>query len=536
MHGVLKDCLTAIHNLSLDIYLLMASSLKDIQHIRTSEDQRFQNMLSNKLLQISTMIEANNYRSDSEKVVCLPDKEEKEGKEVSSAREIAKELNIRVSRVTARILNLWKRIVYPQKEAGVICSCFLLLYCEVDPTVGISPLLKIRFDKAVNTMKNYSANPGYVVTVLRKTQEFIDKEMISVDTIRRVHELLGRITAENVKNIDKTLTGFIIYEMAVYAARYYEAVARERYQIEIFAPEACEKSVKESRLSEKNVGISQSDNFGIVLSGEKKQSKSISESSDKKTKTAQKPSMRISISPSKSSLLKTITVSGIQNNLDLSKFSPKNAFLSPRKSVDACKISTSRSPTPRNVNISPKKKIMSKSPSLRHSGTKNISLGRSPTKATKAVSSETKQRSTVKSLDLNLISAKKLLLSTQKMPSATSRTPPRKNESVDSSFQPKSMDHRDVLEEMQYQQFIEEKFRHFLVEKLNISFDDGDPGESRNKHEDKAMKSRETWMREFENKVGIIRYNAIKKLGDEKRFTAELIRAQRQLQIIEKLK
>ena len=42
-------------------------------------------------------------------------------------------------------------------------------------------------------------------------------------------------------------------------------------------------------------------------------------------------------------------------------------------------------------------------------------------------------------------------------------------------------------------------------------------------------------MKEFEKKVGIIRFNAIKKLGDEKRFTAELIRAQKQLESLERI-
>ena len=513
MHGVLKDCLTAIHNLSLDMYLLMASSLKDIQRIRSSEDSRFQNILSNKLLQISCMIESNNYRSDSEKVVCIPDnRKEKEEEEPMTAKELGKELNVRVSRVTARILNLWKRIVYPQKEAGVICSCFLLLYCEIDPTVGISPLLRVRFDKAVNTMKNYSANPGYVVTVLRKTQEYIDKEMITVDTIRRIHELLGRITEEDVRNIDKTLTGLIIYELAVYAVKYYETLARERYQIDIFSPEACEKPGK---ATERSFGISQSDNSGIVLQRELKQGKSISEASDKKIGPVQRQSMKFSISPSKSRISKTLITSRTQ------------------KSSDACR--ESKSPTPRKIiNVSPLKQPMSKSPSLCSSKFTNSSPGKSPLKVSKAEVSQNTQRSPVKSLDLNLISAKQLLLATQKIPSANSRTPPRKIEPVESSLQPKYVDHKEMLEEMQYQQFIEEKFRFFLVEKLNDSFDGSDDGESRNKNEDKAMKSREIWMREFEDKVGIIRYNAIKKLGDEKRFTAELIRAQRQLKIIEK--
>jgi hypothetical protein len=118
----------------------------------------------------------------------------------------------------------------------------------------------------------------------------------------------------------------------------------------------------------------------------------------------------------------------------------------------------------------------------------------------------------------------------EKSPEASSRT--------SNSFSPRkafqdSVDHSDLLEEMQYQQFIEEKFRNFLVSKLNgVEFDDS--LENRIKNEEKVIKNRESWMKEFEMKIGVIRFNAIRKLGDEKRFTAELIRAQKQLEVMER--
>lgn len=475
MHEVLKDCLTAIHNLSLDIYLLMASSLKDIQHIRTSEDQRFQVLLSNKLLQIAAMIEDNNYRSDNEKIVLQEEVKE----EFTSVKDLARELNVRVSRVTARILNLWKRIVSVQKEGGVICSCFLLLYCEIDKTIGISPLVRLRADKAVNVMRNYSANPGYVVTILRKTQEYIDKEMVSAESMKRIHDCLGKISAESVRNIDKTLTGFIIYELTLFAVRYYEALMKERYEISVFSQEIEEKQVIGTRFTEKSLGISQSDNFGIVL--ERSHQKNFSENIHK-----------LSIKPSKTAI-SSVNPAYTDRPVDIEKFSPKNAFspkrISPRKT------------------ISPQKKKFTSEAKVRPNR-----ISQKPVK------------SPSKSIDFNITSAKKLLSST-----SSSISPLKLTSSVDLTA--KSVDHRDVLEEMQYQQFIEEKFRHFLVEKLNLN----EKKESRDRNEEKAMKSREVWMEEFENKVGVIRFNAIKKLGDEKRFTAELIRAQRQLQLLEKL-
>ena len=39
MQDVLKDCLTVIHDLSLQFYVLMASALKEVQQIDQTQDQ-----------------------------------------------------------------------------------------------------------------------------------------------------------------------------------------------------------------------------------------------------------------------------------------------------------------------------------------------------------------------------------------------------------------------------------------------------------------------------------------------------------------
>ena len=107
MHGVLKDCLKAIHDLSLEIYLQMASSLKDIQQIHKTQDNRLISGLTHKLLKISEMIEDNKYRSESERVINQPNAKEIDKEiEKTSAEDLAVELKIRISRVTARILNI----------------------------------------------------------------------------------------------------------------------------------------------------------------------------------------------------------------------------------------------------------------------------------------------------------------------------------------------------------------------------------------------------------------------------------------------
>jgi hypothetical protein len=230
MQDVLKDCLTAVPDISLQFYVLMASALKEIQEIYNSQDTALYGPLAKKLVQIAGMLEDNKFTSDVDRVATLPS----EDIEVQGLRNIASELNLRVTRVTARILNIWKKILSPQREAAVISCAFLLLYCEIDLSLRILPTARIPADKAVSSMKIYLNNPGYVVTIIRKTKEYIDNEQISVETVRRIHDLLQKVTVEQVKNMDKTLTGFAIYELVYFAVKYYYEYAKEHYKIDIF--------------------------------------------------------------------------------------------------------------------------------------------------------------------------------------------------------------------------------------------------------------------------------------------------------------
>ena len=52
--------------------------------------------------------------------------------------------------------------------------------------------------------------------------------MISVGSVRKIHDLFSKITAEHVKNIDKTMTGFTIYELVLFAINYYYAYAKKK--------------------------------------------------------------------------------------------------------------------------------------------------------------------------------------------------------------------------------------------------------------------------------------------------------------------
>lgn len=231
MQDVLKDCLTAVPDISLQFYVLMASALKEIQEIYTTQDSSLYSTLAKKLVQVAGLLEENNYTSDVDRVTTMPNEEITE---VVGLANIRSELNVRIARVTARILDLWKKILSPQREAAVISCSFILLYCEVDGSLKILPTARIPADKAVNSMKLYLNNPGYVVTVIRKTKEYIENEQISVETVRRINDLLEKVTVEQVKNMDKTLTGFAIYELILYAVKYYQAYAKDNYKIDIF--------------------------------------------------------------------------------------------------------------------------------------------------------------------------------------------------------------------------------------------------------------------------------------------------------------
>ena len=246
MKEVLKDCLSAIPDMKLEAYVLMSSSLKEIQSIRDSKDSKAQDSLSSltsKLGNIALMIEENRLRNRVDRSPAADDEEL-----VSDEPEdLGKELEVRVSRVSARVLNIWKKIVCPQKEAEVICYCFLLFYNEIDRNIKVPPEIKSNFDKPTDVMRNYLSNPGYVVTILRHTKDYIDKELISVPVIRRIFGFLEKVTIERVRQTDKTLTGFVLYELIFYAAMYYSFYYKKKYGLDLFDKKVNWKKVKSQK-------------------------------------------------------------------------------------------------------------------------------------------------------------------------------------------------------------------------------------------------------------------------------------------------
>jgi hypothetical protein len=96
---------------------------------------------------------------------------------------------------------------------------------------------------------------------------------------------------------------------------------------------------------------------------------------------------------------------------------------------------------------------------------------------------------------------------------------------------------KDFLEELQYQQLLDEKFRHFLIDKLKIeTINLREKGlkdhEIKANNETNAIKLKKIWVEEFEKNNGQVKGKLYKKINDEKNFNAEIVRAQRQLDII----
>ncbi|OMJ66380.1 hypothetical protein SteCoe_36790 [Stentor coeruleus] len=516
IQDVLKDCLTAVPDISLQFYVLMASALKEIQQIYITQDNNLYSALAKKLVQIAEMIEENTYISEIDRINTQP---AEEICEIKGLDNLAKELLVRVNRVTARILNIWKKILSPQREAAVISCSFLLFYCEVDPTIKVSPTARIPADKAVDVMRSYINNPGHVVTIIRKTREYVDKEMISVETARRINDLLEKITVEQVKNMDKTLTGFVIYDLVYFSIKYFEAYAKEHYKINVFEKVQSEEQTKiqeirsPQELTQSEIEIKNSISYVESGSPKKTQTKTPEKPLqvgnrliEKKTPPPQqsppKPRSKIPISvSSRISLTPKISADSLTPKRSLDTKTKTNLSNSPSKK------NLSNSPSKSNLSNSPSKSNLSITPSKKNMKTPNYNIFSSPVKYdNKGFSGGFTTR--VRSSQGSRISA----------PSPTANK-------------------KDFLEEMQYQQFVDEKFRHFLIDKLKQETEKllgkgFDIRDIKVVNEASSNRNRIMWVDEFENYYGPVKGNAAKNIYDEKKFNAEVIKAQRQLDII----
>ena len=464
MKDVLRDCLNSIDDLSLEIYSLINSAFQDLQHIKSQGSSTINPILMNKLLQIALLIETGNFRSKSEPAAKFTEQLE----DLDPNLDLETELESRVAKVTVRVLNLWKKIVTIQKESGIICCCFLLLYCEIDRAIRVSPYFKVRFDKAINIMKDYCSNPGYVVTVVRKTRDYIDRGLISSEIFMRIQSSLSKIKSQDVKSMDRTMTGFILYELVLFALEYYNYTRKknELSSVDIkFSPTKSQDSINQ----ESSFNHSHFESFPTNFSVE------------------------AGLSPIKS------------HSPVLSTSKPAKAPLSSEKS---------KSPT-KYINKS-SSSILKRSPNKAGftSLSTNSPLKPSPTKAIGGRKHEVTKRSPLKTNFLRF-QRESLENTTSSSPSGMLRA----KFAVKVEEKPASV---------QYGNCIEEMFKNFIAKKISIDLGNELFGRGKSK-EQIILQNREIWMKEFEQQVRIIRQNALKKLCEENKFLTEICKAKKQV-------
>jgi hypothetical protein len=144
------------------------------------------------------------------------------------------ELKIRMNRVTPRVINvrkiqIFRNILSPAKEIEVVCYGFLKFYCEIDPTIP-----RPGYEDPMLAMSRFSRNPGHVVQMIRKTKSYLDEEMISLRIAREVNRLIQKTPPEVLTCVDKTLTGFIIWDLVRYSLEYYRTYGLFHYKLDIF--------------------------------------------------------------------------------------------------------------------------------------------------------------------------------------------------------------------------------------------------------------------------------------------------------------
>lgn len=493
MQDVLKDCLNTIPEISLQFYVLMASALKEIQQINAIQDESLYTGLVKKLVQIAGVIEENMYMGEGE-LVSVQGGEEVE---VRGVGEIGKELLVRINRVTPRILNIWKKIVGGQREAVAISMSFLFLYCEVDSTIKVSPTAKIPTEKVIGIMRNYINNPGHVATTIRKTKEYIDQEMISIETARKINDILEKITPEQAKAFDKTLSGYAIYELIYFSLRYYESYAKEHYNINVF-----EKSSPQdqTRIEETKSPI-------IILNTSEIEIKS--------------PTTKIEpISPRKSQVQtpeKTSRVPRVSNTTPLKNPGYMSPAPKPKSKIPLA--------TPSRPSLIPRTQVPDNRLQRRHS---DLRLSPKPCESPTKITLQQENR---------ILTTKGQNEDQKPISTKTPIARTRSSQGSRLSAASPSTRNKDFLEELQYQQLLDEKFRHFLIDKLKIETiylrEKGlKDYEIKANNEANATKLKKIWVEEFEKNNGQIKGKLSKKINDEKNFNAEIVRAQRQLDII----
>ncbi|OMJ78041.1 hypothetical protein SteCoe_22242 [Stentor coeruleus] len=221
MTNILNDCMN-LSNISLEFYRQVERALSFIVKIYEYSCSSLLPDLVQLLVKIVDMIHSYDYLSNT---LTVPIKSNK----YKSNNEILAELKVRINRVTPRVINIWRKILSPIKEFERVCYGFIRFYFEVDP------LLKgMAFEDPVAAMYRYARNPGHVVQTIRKTLSFLESESISLKNAREVHEIVHQYPPEVIGCVDKTMSGYVIWDLIRCSLDYYQVYGLHHYNVDIF--------------------------------------------------------------------------------------------------------------------------------------------------------------------------------------------------------------------------------------------------------------------------------------------------------------
>jgi len=111
----------------------------------------------------------------------------------------------------------------------VVCCGFLRFFADIDLVIQ-----RPGIEDPVVAMMKYARNPGHVVQVVRKVRSCLESELVSLRTVREVRNLILKTPPELIACVDKTLTGFILWDLVRVALEYYRAYGLFHYKIDIF--------------------------------------------------------------------------------------------------------------------------------------------------------------------------------------------------------------------------------------------------------------------------------------------------------------
>ena len=92
----------------------------------------------------------------------------------------------------------------------------------------------MNFEDPIAGMHKYTRNPGHVVQIVRKTIVFLQGEMISLRVVREINEIMQKISPEIVSCIDKTMSGFIMWDLIRHSLDFYRLYGLYHYNLDIF--------------------------------------------------------------------------------------------------------------------------------------------------------------------------------------------------------------------------------------------------------------------------------------------------------------